>query len=247
MYQGTITPDNPVNNGEAEMDAEERASWFSAGEKNGEAAGFCYSRIKASLPRDPLGLHHDPLIGGLGSRHALSWSNAAWPNIVDLKIIYKEQPLASGTYAIDGKTPLSLGCVLLDYDSDSTVTLHADTDRNPYNANDLDFFVGPSTKLSATGKEFREHTLNLDPSSLPVATPLYLYASVTDGLRKRFFYASAQLLIVDNSMGKAVTVLQDLVRASSETNAGVVRDIDGDGVLGLAEALYFLQKEAMLR
>lgn len=205
LYQGTIKPENPVNNGEASMAAAERTAWFNAYESGGDFTGFYYSRLKGTGDRrssdQPVaagdavkaGQHSNALFGGTGSRQALTWAAANWPNIAALDILHSGVPLGQGDQSVIVGTALDLRYVYLDYDSGCTVTLHADVDRNPYNNND--FGTIDSAQIHpATGAVYASNNIVWDTSGMSAGDELYVYAKVTDGVRTRYFYAPSHLV-----------------------------------------------------
>jgi hypothetical protein len=202
MYQGTVDLNNPVNNGEASMDAEEREAWFTGEEAGGDQTGFGFSRIKGTVARENEGLHADTLFGGTGSRQALSWNEAVWPNIAVLQVSKDDTPLGHGSHTVPAGTILDLGYVAMDHDTSSTVTLHLDADRNPYNNNDL-AAIGDPVQHAATGAAFIEKTVSWDTGDIPGGTTAHVYAKISDGTRTRYFYAPAQLIIPDTASCQA--------------------------------------------
>jgi len=197
MYQGTVDLNNPVNNGEAVMDSQERSAWFTSEESNGDQTGFCFSRIKGTLDRKNDGIHNNELFGGAGVRQNLTWSEAVWPNIADLQVRKDGSALGPGNHAISIGTELDLRYVALDYDNSSTVTLHADSDRNPYNSNDL-LSINDPIPHSATNETFIEQSVNWDTSGMSDGTKAYIYAKISDGSRTRYFYAPTCLVFSRN-------------------------------------------------
>lgn len=218
MYQGTIDLHNPVNNGEAAMDATERAAWFNTYENGGHDTGFTYSRINGCGDRtgtntpvaggDEIrdGLHANPLFGGDGARIDLTWSNAVWPNVATLAVEYNSIALGHGTHSIPIGDTLELKYVYLDCDSDCTVTLHADADRNPYNDNDI-CAIGTPHSHSTTGETYAENTLVWDTTGMSDGTSAALYARVTDGTRTRYLYAPPIINFIDSSAISSILLL----------------------------------------
>jgi hypothetical protein len=242
MYQGTVDLKNPVSNGEASMDSQERSAWFTSEESGGDQTGFSFSRIKGTTARKNDGVHNK--IGGNGVRQNLVWSEAVWPNIADLQVRKDSSALGHGRQTIPIGTNLELRYVSLDYDSSSTVTLHADADRNPYNNNDLKSLGNPVQHL-VTGKTFIENTVNWDTSGMTDGTEVYVYAKISDGSRTRYFYAPTHLVFSKYSLSSVIEILR--VMAGLSPDISLISDINGDKVIGLEEAVYYLQKIAELR
>lgn len=201
MYQGTIELDNPVHNGEAPMDVTERAAWFNMYEDSGDDTGFTYSRIDGGADRTvaytPVaggdevrdGLHDNAFIGGDGARTALTWSSAVWPNVAQFDVLTNGTAMGSGTYALEIGSTQQVRIVYLDYDSECTVILRLDVDRNPYNGNDIATLF-TQVYASATGGDYAQDTVDWDTTGLDSRAEAYAYASVTDGTRTRYIYAS---------------------------------------------------------
>jgi hypothetical protein len=200
LYQGTVDLGNPVNNGEATMGATERAAWFNTYENNGDATGFTYSRLDGQGNRastntpvvggDAIraGLQNAVVFGGGGARSSLTWSAAVWPNVAQFDVLTNGTPVGSGTCQITVGTTQQLRYVYLDYDSGCTVTLHLDTDRNPYNSNDV-AVISTQVVASATGSTYTQNTVAWDTRAMSAGTTGYLYAKATDGSRTRYLYA----------------------------------------------------------
>lgn len=203
LYQGTVTLTNPMSNSEATMGVTERAAWFNTYEAAGTNTGFAYSRLKGgdrSSTNRPVangdairaGLNIASAFGGGGVRSNLTWSSAVWPNVARLDVLTNGTALGTGTYQITVGTTQQLRYVYLDYDSGCTVTLHADTDRNPYNNNDMSV-ISTQVIASATGSTYAQNTVAWSPSALTAGTTVFVYAQVTDGTRTRFLYATPAL------------------------------------------------------
>jgi hypothetical protein len=211
LYQSTITLTNPVSNSEASMGATERAAWFNTYEAAGANTGFVYSRLNGAGDRsstnrpvangDPIraGLNSASVFGGGGARADLAWSAAAWPNVARFDLLTNGTALASGPHSIAVGTTLQLRYAYLDYDSGCTVTLHADTDRNPYNNNDR-AVLSTQVVASATGGTFGQNTVTVNTTGWTAGTTVSVYAKVTDGTRTRYLYAAPTLHLV--SAGK---------------------------------------------
>ena len=203
LYQGAITLTNPVYNGEATMGATERAAWYNAYEEAGTNTGFAYSRLEGSGGRTSAstpvaggdaiqaGLNNASAFGGGGARSSLTWSSAVWPNVAQLQVLSNGTALASGPYQIPIGTTLQLSYVYLDYNNGCTVTLHVDTDRNPYNNNDV--AVLSTNVCAATGATYTQGTITWNTAAMTSGTMAYIYAVVTDGTRTRYFYAAPVL------------------------------------------------------
>jgi hypothetical protein len=207
LYQGTVTLTNPMSNSEATMGATERAAWFNTYEAAGTNIGFAYSRLNGGGDRSSTnqsvangdairaGLNSASVFGGGGVRSNLTWSLAVWPNVARLDVLTNGAALGTGTYQITVGSTQQLRYACLDYDSGCTITLHADTDRNPYNNNDASV-ISTQVIVSATGSAYAQNTVVWNTSALTAGATVYVYAQVTDGTRTRFLYAQPALHLV---------------------------------------------------
>jgi len=203
MYQGTIDLDNPVDNGEAIMDAPERTAWFNGYEAEGAKTGFTYARIdgggdrtSATIPvaagdRVNDGLHSDPLLGGNGEREDLAWGDAVWPNVALLEVLHEGAPLRGDPSVVVVGTELALRYVYLDFDSACTVEIRTDVDRNPYNGSET--LLSVLDHPAATGEVLAEQVIDWDTTGLDAGQTFYVFAKVTDGVRIRYYYAAPGL------------------------------------------------------
>lgn len=207
LYQATVTLTNPLNNSEATMGATERAAWFNSYEAAGTNSGYAYSRIAGrwdwTSTNRPVaggdairaGLNSASVFGGNGARSSLTWSSAVWPNVAQLDVLTNGTALGLGAYQITVGSTQQLRYAYLDYDSGCTVTLHVDTDRNPYNNNDV-AISSTQVVASATGAAYAQNTVAWNTSALPAGTTACVYARVTDGTRTRYLYAMPTLRLV---------------------------------------------------
>jgi len=241
MYQGTVNLDNPVDNGEASMDAAERLAWFNAYENSGDDTGFTYSRLDGGGDRGSAaapvgggdqiraGLNNDAAFGGGGARSSLAWSAAVWPNLAQLDVLANSVVLGAGAHPVTIGTILQLHTVYLDYDSGSTVTLRVDADRNPYNGNGVADIS--SQAFAVTGGTYAQNTVDWDTSAMANGSTVYVYAQVTDGARTRYLYAAPVLQFLSD----VPTVTTFTVPASSNSLNIPITDFtatDNVGVTG---------------
>lgn len=245
MYQGTIDLNNPVNNGEASLDSQERNSWFDIEESGGSQTGFGFSRIKGTTALKNEGLHENQSFGGSGTRQNLLWSEAVWPNIAELQVRLNNADLGYGRQTISIGQNIEFRYIVFDYDSDSTVTFHADIDRNPYNNNDLTSLLDP-IKHTKTDRNFIENTVNWDTSNMNDGEEIYIYAKIIDGLRSRYFYAPTYFLFSESSLSDVISILQVMADLSPNSDIKLISDINQDNTIGLEEAIYNLRDIAGL-
>lgn len=233
MYHGTVDLNTPVTNGEATITTVERAVWWNANETSGTLSGaktgFYYSRIDGQSDRlssgAPVtggqspedGYHDAALLGGSGARQALTWSGAVWPNVIVLDVLNGAALLTHGSYDIPIGTSLDLKYTGRDYDSASSVTLHFDIDRNPYNGNDLAALGERGETATAAG--LFQSTVAWDTSGAAPATG-YVRATITDGSRTRYQYAAPLITLTGggDTTAPTVTSISRQTPASPETN-----------------------------
>lgn len=198
LYLGTVDLSTPVDDGEAELGADERAAWFNAYEEDGAKTGFCYSRIRQAnrLSTDTpvsggdavaAGFHDDTLLGGSGARQALSWSSATWPNVLTFDVERDGAPLGPGTVAVAPGDVLTFAYTYRDNDSAIDVSFHADADRNPFNGNGLGELA--SNNHATTGPDIAADTAAWTATAL--ADSYHIYAAAGDGTQMRYIYANA--------------------------------------------------------
>ncbi|MCF8109197.1 MAG: hypothetical protein K9J81_09415 [Desulfohalobiaceae bacterium] len=229
MYQGTIELGKTVHNGEAGMDETERKAWFTAEESGGNGTGYAFSRIRHNVPRKPQGLHH--LLSGTGVRENLAWSDPQWPNVVDVHITHQGTVLGVGSHSIPVGAPLELHHTVLDYQGGSMLTLSLDSDRNPYNANDLAVITDTPLEQNATSSVFAEASTLWDTSSLSPGTTGQVYAKISRLEQDRYLYAPGSI-----TFGSAAnaTFTQDvqadwsLLSFPVDPTTGTVADIFAD-------------------
>ncbi len=201
-YHATVKLASPLNNGEATLLGTDRASWFTVYETDGgtpgQKAGFHYSRMAGREDRDssdqpngaerPIdGFHNDALFGGAGTRTALSWASAVWPNLAQVEVRRGSTTLGPGAVSITIGESLTIHFVGLDADSGSNVTFYVDQDRNPYNGNNL-ATIGTQS-VSSAGTAFYQGTQTWDTTGLTLTGSGYIYGAITDGTHTRYLYA----------------------------------------------------------
>lgn len=201
-YYGTIDLRTPTSNGEADLTASERTSWFNAYETDGgvggRRAGFIYSRIDGEADLEssdaPVGggdqirdgYHNQVSVLGNGARSALDWSAAGWPNVITLQVSLDGVPYGPGVTGVDAGAVLDVDFLYRDYDSDCTLTFFADGDRNPYNSNTIESYT--PLNLSATGSSLTQAATIWDTATLDGGL-VYLGTQISDGVKTRYVYA----------------------------------------------------------
>ena len=213
MYFGTIDLNTPAFDGEDTCGAYERINWFNdyetVGGIGGSRAGFYYSRIAGEADRlstdtpvsggDQIidGYHNDALLGGSGARSSLSWTSAVWPNVVTLDVEKDGSALPpTDCYVIAGDI-LNVSYIYRDYASGGTVTLTFDTDRNPYNSNDIAAIA--TSGYAATGTSLTQGSDSWDTSPLSAGDSGYVRVEINNGSHRRYIYGSPKIHILEQS------------------------------------------------
>jgi hypothetical protein len=243
LYQGTITLTTPFSNGEATMGTTERG-WYNAYEEAGTNTGFVYSRLEgvgawtsANTPvagGDAIraGLNNASVFGGGGSRSALTWSLAAWPNVAGLDVLSNGVALGPGACPVTVGTQLQLRYTYLDYSNGCTITFHVDADRNPYNNNDV-MVLSTQVVASATGGNYAQGTVNWDTSAMTAGTTVCVYAEATDSTRTRYFCAAPALQFAAPApVFQARTLTNGTLSLTWSTVAGGVYQLQYNSGLG---------------
>jgi len=202
-YHGTIDLRTPASDTEASITSAERQSWWTTYESRGVAAGFYYSLIGSGdrlLTNRPAGTGTARIRdgfnqvwdfgGGVSSnRTLLPSNNGGWPNPIRFNV--------SGTNLFAfGQTNFAR----LYYQwgqpavSNATLSLHLDSDFNPYNGNEqlvLNASV-PGTGVDGANSGTARFVLNGTNATPGVHA---LYAKISGGGRERYLYAPEVLTV----------------------------------------------------
>ena len=124
-YYGTIdtSTNPPANNGDHDVPG----NWYGDPHPARAASGYHFSRAVGGA-RSSEGLSH--AVGGDAQRSAIDFSGAAWPSLLDLQIDTDDLEFIAGE-------PIPVTYFHQDFDSDATVGFYLDTDRNPYNGDEV--------------------------------------------------------------------------------------------------------------
>lgn len=196
-YFGTVGLGTPVFDGEVNLTASERSSWWSSFEAAGTNAGYRYSRLAngdrltTAEPagsglgriRDGMNKAWDFGAGVTNNRIAIGTNSLSWPNVIRLNL--------------NGPAQLAPGlCSAVRFfhqggaigSSNLTLSVHLDADRNPWNSNSVEV---TNAALVGTGSSnvFQTVINFAAPMTNPVAGTYSVFAKISDGTRARFFYA----------------------------------------------------------
>jgi hypothetical protein len=178
-YHGTIDLSPTANDGSYTVPD----SWYGGTQPARNASGFYYSFL-AGGTRAPDGVAAE--LGGTAHRTAVNWSNAKWPNVLQLGVNG-----GNSTFAAGESIPLSF--FYADYDSADTISFSLDADRNPYTQNSLGV---SSQNVAATGATPVLAAASLGTNGIANGT-YYVTAKITDPAgRTRYAYAAAPVTIV---------------------------------------------------
>ncbi|MFP4557689.1 MAG: GLUG motif-containing protein, partial [Bacteroidales bacterium] len=139
------------------------------------------------------GYHNDEVLGGNGARESLDWTNAVWPNVLEIAISQNNSPLSAGVHGIETGDILDIDFIYRSYANESAITVYADLDRNPYNDNNI---VIDNQNTSETGSTITESSINWTVQDLIVGNTYYIYAVIDDGTHKRYVYSNHELEVV---------------------------------------------------
>ena len=118
FYIATVNPDGALPPGA-------RAGWFGGDNPDRDETGYLFSRIVGGArPRDGIGANFN----GEAHRDSVDESGAQWANITQLE-------MTGGVTSVPRGKTISVGFRYNDSDSDATVSIFLDRDRNPYNGN----------------------------------------------------------------------------------------------------------------
>lgn len=184
-YSGTIKYWDKVDNGDYTLDPPGslmRLRWYSSfnpDEKEGELTGFDYSRIGRENRKDDRGIQgYHYSFGGIGARssYVTDTKGVVWPNIIDIEVT-RDGNIVKSRDSIQVGESLNISYIGQDYDSKSFVQLYYDSDRNPFNNNDICSIM--SLEHSASNNETFSTTSSFYTGGLQ-PTSGYIYAKITD-------------------------------------------------------------------
>jgi len=180
-YHGTIdtSEDPPANDGVYDVPND----WYDGSHPSRTASGYAFSRV-ASGARDPDGLSHH--LGGNAVRASMDWTDATWPNLLDLQVATAQTSFVVGE-------PVPVAYSYHDVDSDTTLDFFFDADRNPYNAGAVP--AGPSYVLPPTPGEPGSQSVDVPSAGVGPGT-YYVSAALSDSVgRVRWLYTPAPITL----------------------------------------------------
>lgn len=202
-YHGTIDLNTPAGDLDATITMAERATWWTATESNGAAAGFFYSRMGGGdwlASVEPAGAGTGPIsdgfnrywpLGGVGlpNRTALPVYSGAWPNPIRLELGAVSTIAAGNTFAamlyyqagtMDSGT---VDCELL-----------LDPDFNPFNANEMQVHQQALPKTGTSSVSSMGLSARVDAATVFPGT-YAVHIRLTDGTNKRYHTAPGTLVV----------------------------------------------------
>jgi hypothetical protein len=227
-YHGTADLATPATDTQANITSSERASWWTAPEQQGAAAGYFYSRngsgdrlsnlepAGAGSGRISDGFNKRWNLGGgfTNNRVALPANNGMWPNVLRF-FLTQTNPVPAGgmvtmeAYHQNGPAPAE----------GSVLAVFLDSDFNPFNGTGPQLF---QTFVLGTGTNGIS-TVSAFPVVPAATTPPGVYAVCTrifDGTRTRYLYAP-QTLTVTPSREMPVFVADSLMLTNGELRFAV--------------------------
>ena len=178
-YHGTIDTSPTASDGLYTVPT----SWYGGVHPARDATGFYYSRLVGG-PRVNAGISAE--LGGAANRTAIDWSNAQWPNVLELAVSGGSLQFASGD-------PIPVSYYYQDYDSAATISFSLDTDQNPYTQNAVGLWNKDVAQTSAIPIQSGD---SLYFSGVPSGT-YYVTAKITDPSgHTRYAYSPDPVTIV---------------------------------------------------
>jgi hypothetical protein len=205
-YHGTIDLGSPASDGLASITAQNRSSWYAAGETNGTWSGFLYSGIgggNQSSTNQPLGAVFPAIEAGvLGTRQPLVSNSRSWPNLLELKygndgFDYPSEPgLAmrrEGVVSPGGLVSLGVGFTHSSSMTDS-ISYYLDQDANPINS--LGSLLATDDFAESPGQPSATFTRNIELTNAPSYGLYYVVAVIGNGTKQRIRYSKEKIAVL---------------------------------------------------
>lgn len=211
-YHGTVDLTTPATDTQATITSTQRGTWWTTAEGAGTVSGFRYSLIGGGdrlSQAEPAGVGNGRISdgfngfwdfgGGLAAnRTALSLNSGLWPNVIRVALasvapVPAGEPFMASLYYQSGATTAN------------TVELRVllDSDFNPYNGNEIEIDRRPLPNTGTSGVAFTVLEARANPAA--VAPGVYaLCTSVNDGMRTRYLYAPATVIITPSPQAPAI-------------------------------------------
>jgi hypothetical protein len=212
-YHGTVNLATPTSDTVATITSVERAAWWENDEDEGTNAGFFYSLIGGGnrmSTNQPLGSgtlaiadgynrKWDFGVAGVDNRTALPTNHWIWPNLIQFNLTGASTVTAGNLIGTD---------LYYQYagNSNATLSIYFDADRNPYNTNSTLVLRKPAP---ATGAAAVNHFANLNLPTTNVPPGVYaIYGKISDGLRTRYLYAPQLVQILPAAQPPVLGLLE---------------------------------------
>jgi len=205
-YHGTIDLGSPASDGLASVTAQNRSSWYAAGETNGAWSGFLYSGIgggNQTSTNQPLGAGFPAIEAGiLGSRQPLISNSRSWPNLTELKYAnggfdYPADPgLAirhEGVVIPDALVSLEIGFAHSSSAVDS-VSYYLDQDANPING--LGLLLSADDLPESPGSPSDSFAKDIQLTNPPAYGLYFVAAVISNETKQRIRYSKEKVAVL---------------------------------------------------
>jgi hypothetical protein len=158
------------------------STWYAGAQGPQDRTGFYFSSI-AEGNRPAGGVPKS--LGGGADRQDIDLSSAVWPNIIDLAMVNPDSRVEKGDVF-----PVTYW--YQDHDSGTAVAYFLDSDKNPYNGNEI------QAGQTSDGQPRADLTACVQDVSTAAAEAgsYYVFAKISDGSHTRYVYAPGSLTVV---------------------------------------------------
>ena len=200
-YHGTVDDEGAFSDGEKTVADADAAYWYSSAAYDSYdgpmptriTSGYNLSRVVGG-DRPNAGVATN--LDGSGMRREISiHTDDRWPSLVELQVDPSDKIVSVGEN-------IDVDFYWHDYDSNATLTLYLDSDRNPYTTGNQQQ-IGMTTTLGQTWDGLRHGEHSASTTGIQ-ARSYSLFGKITDGTRTRYAYAPGVVTVVDTANGRPV-------------------------------------------
>ncbi|MDZ4287602.1 MAG: IPT/TIG domain-containing protein, partial [Prosthecobacter sp.] len=199
-YHGTLNVDDNAFNGEQAITENMRQNWYWSVEGRGKKAGYYLSRLGSGAENRNSAVFYEGLYRFLldfpVNRTVLVPRNPVsrtWPNIIEAKT----SPLSAGRY----KTEISYQ----DFDSQATLWIELDNDRNPNTYSASASTVGKKEHIASSGAAVFHNSVEWDTTNIRTGT-YWVHTEIRDGQHSRHIYSPGSIQVVNSGVPPAIAV-----------------------------------------